>query len=345
MEPIPIFRGTHLEPHLGVLNQIGSPVETRLRKAKLPLVSSDRPGMHLPLPRVLDFLIASERSEGIQDLAVKGALALPSAQLEPGLRAALARAPTLHLALRAMCAFGKQEAPCVEWWTEGDAVSVKACSRTKVHRDVPGRHYAEWYQNLAWVTIVRAFAGPSWCPGEMGFESPLLITRFTQEQFPNTRFLSGQPNAWIDVPRRLLSRRSRTWRIASLVQTAATEGLGPVVDFPCSLKLLLKSYLAHGYPSVGLAAEVTGMSVRTLQRRLAAAGTSYSEVVDQARFEVAADLLKRPGLKLIDVAYDLGYEDPSSFTRAFRRIAGVSPQESRNDLIHGRSGLPLSPLS
>jgi AraC-like DNA-binding protein len=71
------------------------------------------------------------------------------------------------------------------------------------------------------------------------------------------------------------------------------------------------------------------MSVRTLQRNLAKAGLTYSKVVEYARFEAAAEMLARPDLKIIDIAYSLGYEDPSHFSRAFRRMIGQSPREFR----------------
>ena len=94
-------------------------------------------------------------------------------------------------------------------------------------------------------------------------------------------------------------------------------------------KLALRSYLQDGCPDIHLAAEMADVSVRTLQRRLAGFGMSYSMLAQQARFESAVDLLKNPGLKSLDIAQAAGYRDPSNFARAFRRIAGVSPREYR----------------
>jgi AraC-like DNA-binding protein len=91
----------------------------------------------------------------------------------------------------------------------------------------------------------------------------------------------------------------------------------------------LEPHFVDGYPQITLAAEIAGTSVRTLQRRLAEQGVSYSEVVDRARFDVASRLLTESDAPSIEVAYATAYSDPSHFARAFRRIAGVSPREYR----------------
>jgi AraC-like DNA-binding protein len=108
-------------------------------------------------------------------------------------------------------------------------------------------------------------------------------------------------------------------------QSPASNGL----DFPGSLKLTLRSYLPEGYPDVTLAAEIAGSSVRTLQRRLMPFGLSYSHLIQQVRFEVASEMLEDSNVRMLDVARAVGYEDQSHFTRAFRRIAGVTPTEYR----------------
>jgi AraC-like DNA-binding protein len=71
--------------------------------------------------------------------------------------------------------------------------------------------------------------------------------------------------------------------------------------------------------------------VRTLQRRLAETGVSYTDLVQHTRFEAAAKMLGNPATQILDISNELGYEDPSNFARAFQRIAGVRPNEYRKN--------------
>lgn len=85
------------------------------------------------------------------------------------------------------------------------------------------------------------------------------------------------------------------------------------------------------YPTILTTAEFVGMSVRTLQRRLAQAGVSHHVLVAQARFATAAAVLERTDAKILELALDLGYSDHANFTRAFRRWAGCAPREYRSN--------------
>jgi AraC-like DNA-binding protein len=91
--------------------------------------------------------------------------------------------------------------------------------------------------------------------------------------------------------------------------------------------------LRGGYPDIHLATEITGMSVRTLQRRLGEEGLTYTRLVEKIRFEQAVLWLQEPQLKLIDIAVELGYSDPAHFTRAFKRWTGLSPRDFRRQQL------------
>jgi hypothetical protein len=59
-------------------------------------------------------------------------------------------------------------------------------------------------------------------------------------------------------------------------------------------------------------------------------GVAGFQVSITGRFWVSTEgLLENPDVKLIEVAFELGYSDPAHFTRAFRRWAGVAPREFR----------------
>jgi AraC-like DNA-binding protein len=79
-------------------------------------------------------------------------------------------------------------------------------------------------------------------------------------------------------------------------------------------------------------AETVGMSERTLQRRLAQSRTTYSAIVQEARFLIASDLMADSDLNIADIAFAAGYENASHFCRAFKRLTGVTPRDYRCDL-------------
>jgi AraC-like DNA-binding protein len=82
-------------------------------------------------------------------------------------------------------------------------------------------------------------------------------------------------------------------------------------------------------PSLQAVADRLGTSVRTLQRRLQAAGTTYADVVQETRCAAARQLLRDRGRRICEVARALGYADPAHFTRAFQRWTGLSPRDFR----------------
>ena len=71
------------------------------------------------------------------------------------------------------------------------------------------------------------------------------------------------------------------------------------------------------------------MSDRTLRHRLAAEGTSFRDLLDEVREQLAEELLVTGGLTVAEVAQRLGYVEVSSFSQAFRRWKGVGPRAYR----------------
>ncbi|WP_244555688.1 helix-turn-helix domain-containing protein [Bosea thiooxidans] len=72
-----------------------------------------------------------------------------------------------------------------------------------------------------------------------------------------------------------------------------------------------------------------GFSARSLQRHLAASGTSHSEIVAEVRLVTACRLLAETDEKISRIALLLGYTGPTSFSRSFRRLMKIQPANYR----------------
>ncbi len=194
----------------------------------------------------------------------------------------------------------------MSFWLVSEGPNVRICSLEDLHYNKAGSHCSDWTQNMILVSIVRAFAGPRWCPPEMAFRTDVPLSPAVRDAFPNTRFFTSQKAAWILVPRAMLA-------LAPLSADEQDRGIDSCAnqhdeepangdDLTSSLQQVLKSYLSDGYPQISLASRIVGKSVRTLQRDLARADTTYSDVVEAARFELATDMLADPDHKIIDIA-------------------------------------------
>ena len=98
--------------------------------------------------------------------------------------------------------------------------------------------------------------------------------------------------------------------------------------------------LRHGPARLADVAAALAVTPRTLQRKLADAGTSYQALLDQARYGMARDYLRQPGLSLVDIAFLLGYQEQSAFNHAFRTWAGTNPGAWRLQEILERQQTP-----
>jgi AraC-like DNA-binding protein len=85
--------------------------------------------------------------------------------------------------------------------------------------------------------------------------------------------------------------------------------------------------LPNGEPSKHAIARSLAMSARTLQRQLAAEGTSFKAILAEARMSLAQSYLGEGRLPVTEVAFVLGFADASTFARAFKRWTGVAPRD------------------
>ena len=105
--------------------------------------------------------------------------------------------------------------------------------------------------------------------------------------------------------------------------------LPPCAGVARDAQRLLVERLAGGEVGMRDVARALAMSVRTLQRRLAAEGVSFQRLLEEARKESAARHVSESRLSIGEIAFLLGYSEPAPFHRAFKRWYGMTPDRCR----------------
>jgi AraC-like DNA-binding protein len=191
------------------------------------------------------------------------------------------------------------------------------------------------------IAVVRLALGPSWRPEEVHLQTDEDPALRDAESLAAARIAFRQPAIMLAIPRALLAEPMPPVAASEIPGTVIEnwKSSAPAHDFTACIRQIIET-LSYGddYPSVRQTADFVGMSVRTLQRCLAAAGVSHEALVAQSRFATAAAVLEQTDGAILDLALDLGYSDHANFTRAFRHWAGCSPREYRSR--YGRGSRP-----
>jgi AraC-like DNA-binding protein len=92
--------------------------------------------------------------------------------------------------------------------------------------------------------------------------------------------------------------------------------------------------------TVGEVASAIGTSPRTLQRQLTANGTTFQELRDRVRADLALKYLRQSTLRFGEISEILGFAEPSVFSRSFRRWHGCTPRDARRRIAAAGPGAP-----
>ncbi len=96
------------------------------------------------------------------------------------------------------------------------------------------------------------------------------------------------------------------------------------------VRRILANELQHGVPSIDVVAARLATSERTLRRRLERSGTTFRALLDDTRAELARAYVGDAKMPLAEVAFMLGFSEPSAFHRAFKRWTGKTPSAFRS---------------
>ena len=131
------------------------------------------------------------------------------------------------------------------------------------------------------------------------------------------------PHDWMEQP---LSSGNELFAKAAMDKCQSElQKLSPK-DTATKVRHLVQSSLEN-LPTLSQLANALHMSPATLKRRLKELDVTYQSIKDEERFKRAKELIHLGELSMEDISDQLGYVDPSNFTKAFKGWAGITPKQ------------------
>jgi AraC-like DNA-binding protein len=216
------------------------------------------------------------------------------------------------------------------YWLVDETEELRFC------QSVAGLAVEDKVQNYLYILLItinaiRQALDEPWCPTQITIPGMTAKTAVKLSAIlPGTRIFRNGPHASFLIPYSVLNLPMRA--SPDQAHKDASESSAPPVpaDFLSGISKLTEMLIITGRHDIATAAEIIGLNKRALQRRLAECGTSYSAVVAEARVAIAIRWMREGKGSVTEIASNLGYSDPANFSRAFRRITGVSPRAYRN---------------
>lgn len=189
-----------------------------------------------------------------------------------------------------------------------------------------------------WVTFGHWISGLDIPPTEVRFQHPAPPDTREHQRIFRCPVLFGQADNALVFPKRLLAAPlgQADVQVRLMLDAYADRLLNEIKQGHSVLdraRLELARQLPESGADLRLIAAALALSPRTLQRRLREAGLSFNHLVDETRQQLVLHYLRDPALELAEIAFLVGFSEPGSLARAFRRWTGQSPGEYRRHLL------------
>jgi AraC-like DNA-binding protein len=195
------------------------------------------------------------------------------------------------------------------------------------------RHTAEFIV-AAWIVVARQATGVDFAPAEVTFRhtAPADVSEHRRLFRAPIRFAA--PDNGLIIARDLLDTPlvKADAGLCIVLERHIRELLDnapKTVALSDRVRELVAGTLSQGAPTVDGVARRLHMSRRTLHRQLRGEGTTFNELLDALRVELAMRYLAERRIAIAEVAFLLGFSEASAFHRAFKRWTGKTPAAYR----------------
>jgi len=193
-----------------------------------------------------------------------------------------------------------------------------------------------------WSCFSRLTCGDDLVMCRIDFTYPEPENTTVHQQLFNCEVRFGQAQNRTYIPTHLMDR-PQPHANAAIFETLNKQAYTFVQELNARESVLnevrnsLHRLLPKGNGNIDSVAETLNMNRRTLQRKLSAKSTSFKQLINALREDLAEQYLKDKSLSMLDIALLLGFSDNSSFTTAFKGWKAISPSEYRQKILFGTS--------
>ncbi len=321
-----------VQPFVAYLESISVPTEKYLLQVGLNPALLEDPDTPIPTSLVFEFFNTACQAEGIEDIGLLVGR-VTSLQMMDQFGKRLLASKSIGNYLKLGCRLISGISSGDHYWLAEEGDEIRFCqSISGLHE--PDRIQSHLYISLVTINTIRQASRETWCPAEitiprMGPDTTAKLAAV----LPGTKIIRKGSYASFLIPHYLLAHpmlAKGDWEPDAGPYSAT---LTLPSDFVPSIAQLVETLIIAGNPDIHTAASATGLSYRTFQRRLADSGTNYSALLAKTRIGMAMRWIRDGNRSLADIAITLGYTDQANFSRAFRRVTGLSPRAYR-DSIH-----------
>ncbi len=183
------------------------------------------------------------------------------------------------------------------------------------------------------MAMCRATLGDDFNPQrvELARNEPACAQRFSEYFRAPVRYACTDNAVWLDadvVTAELTTANPVLVRVNDQIIAEYVAQLDRR-DIGMRVKAALIEYLPSGNITEAEIASAINLSRRSLQRKLSEQGVTFTQLLDGTRRELSEQYVRDPSRPINEIAFLLGFSEPSNFTRAFKRWHGRSPSEYR----------------
>ena len=188
----------------------------------------------------------------------------------------------------------------------------------------------ELYRITSMIQLIQLATGAEWRPETIRLIIPKTKAADSCQLLTSSNISFSQTNTAVSIETSLLELPVQLEIPKTiLANNYSNSDADANIEFTDSIRQILKTYTQTKSISIEELADITDLSVRSLQRRLKANDLKFNDLLNEAKFDHAKEKLHDTQIPIKEIAESLGYSDAAHFTRAFHQWSGMSPTDFR----------------